>query len=212
METNDEKVLGVLAITSESAFLTLAGVPSLVWAHRLQRKFFASHPIVVATPEVHAEKIKMLLEGAECELLITDPSSCQKFATAIRNLLTGHQEIDAIFIHDASRPLVDKDQAERVIAAFTENIDAIRPAIAFTETLKILGTNGEIRQTLDRTKVLHISTPELIRVSAIDFDGEDTGWFLPLKDDVKVEQVAGSERGARINSAEDRDLMELSLN
>jgi hypothetical protein len=106
--------------------------------------------------------------------------------------------------------LTNKKQFEDVIAAFSEETDAIRPAISFTETLKILDSNSVIRETLDRSSVLRISTPELIRVSAIDFAGTDCGWFLPLKKGARTSHIDGSPDGLRINTVEDRDLMELS--
>jgi hypothetical protein len=37
----------------------------------------------------------------------------------------------------------------------------------------------------------------------------DSGWFLPLKNDAHVLHVEGEPEGLRINTVDDRDLMEL---
>jgi hypothetical protein len=52
-----------------------------------------------------------------------------------------------------------------------------------------------------------ISTPELIRYSAIDFDGVSSTWFVPLKVDARITTVDADPESARINSEKEIDLM-----
>jgi len=68
------------------------------------------------------------------------------------------------------------------------DVDAVRPASAFTETLKAVTGDDMIERTIDRTSMLRISTPEMIRYSAIDFAGAASTWFVPLHAGAKRQQ------------------------
>lgn len=209
MSANNPSICVVLAVTSDSAFLNLGGVPNLIRAFESLTTFLTAGKIIVATTAKDAPALRELLESrnAPFELLILPSFNPPNLAQSLESHLG---KVQAVVIHDASRPLTSKAQFEGVLTAFNNETDAVRPAMAFTETLKIVGENLVIRQTLDRNTVLRISTPELIRVSAIDFAGPDGGWFLPLKKGARTMHIEGSPDGLRINTAEDRDLMELS--
>lgn len=198
----------VLAITSDTAFLELGGVANLVRAASVLEGAVHSHSILVAVTDEEAHRVDQFLQVAaiKYDLLICEPTVPQSLAQA---LSPKFRDVEAIMIHDASRPLTPKSQFGAVIAAFDDGVDAVRPAVAFTETLKIVDKDSVIVETLDRSSVLRIGTPELIRVSAIEVDGQDSGWFLPLKKDARILHLEGSPEGTRINSSADRDLMEL---
>ena len=91
------------------------------------------------------------------------------------------------------------------------NCDAARPATAFTETLKAVNENSELVKTIDRTKVRRVSTPEIIRKSAIDFAGNESNWFLPLKAGVETTEVEADPESLRINSADEIAIAESFL-
>jgi hypothetical protein len=88
------------------------------------------------------------------------------------------------------------------------DVDAVRPAAAFTETLKSVTPDEMIEKTIDRTSMLRISTPEMIRFSAIDFAGAGSTWFVPLKVDAKTAVVDADPESLRVNSAAEIALME----
>lgn len=198
----------VLAVASASALLDLAGIPNVVRTLDFLGTLFPSQTIVVAvSPELAPKVLAMLDTGADnYELAICQPSEPISLARALEPFVT---ESESILIHDACRPLVSNEQFEQVFAAFDADADAVRPSVPFTETLKILGPNSVIMETLDRSSVLRISTPELIRVAAINKDASDCGWFLPLKKGARILNIEGSPEGWRINTPADRDLMEL---
>lgn len=199
----------VLAITSPTAFLEVNGTPSAVLALQRLRAIGPSLPISIAVSQGQSETLRDVLRDRnfKVEILICEPRDPRSFAEV---LLPRSVDIDAILIHDASRPLVNQAQFEAVLAAFNDETDAVRPAMAFTETLKILNADSVIMKTLDRSTVHRISTPELIRVSAINITGSNCGWFLPLKENARTSHLAAGPEGLRINTSEDRDLMELS--
>ncbi len=201
----------VLAVTSDTALLDLGGVPNLIRAYNFLDSQFPSHTVVVAVSPEDAPNVRAVLDARAdgCEFLICQPLDPSSLARALEPFL---KNSESVLIHDACRPLTSKEQFQRVFVAFDNETDAVRPAMSFTETLKILGQNSVIKETLDRTSVLRISTPEVIRVTAIDTDGSDCGWFLPLKEGARTVHTEGSSEGLRINTVADRDLMELHQN
>lgn len=201
----------ILAVTSPSAFLKIGKKQSIEMAMGTLTSFSPLLPISIAVSQPDSAALVNLVHNPDStiEIIDCDPTNPVSFAAALSPMSL---DFDAVLIHDASRPLTSKRHIEEVLLALNEQIDAIRPAIAFTETLKVLTADSVIKRTLDRSTVLRISTPELIRVSAIDFAGSDCGWFLPLKKSARTAHVEGSIAGLRINNEEDRDLMELHSN
>ena len=190
--------------------MDLKGVPNLVRAYGTLEELFPSRSVLIASPSEHATVVRDLLaaEGTGCELALCQPTDPNSFLEGLTPYL---KEFESFFIHDASRPLTSLEQMERVLSAFTKDVDAVRPAIAFTETLKILGDSSQVIQTLDRASVRRVSSPEMIRCSMVEVGAKDERWFLPLKDIARREYIEGTPLGQRINTSADRDLMEFFL-
>lgn len=135
--------------------------------------------------------------------LICDPHSPHSFAQAISQSAV----TDLVMIHDSQRALTSSAQFDRVVQGLTEQIDAVRPVSAFTETLKSVSADGFIQATIDRSSMARLSTPELIRFCAIDFQATTSNWFLPLTADARTATVDADADSARINSVNEIALM-----
>ena len=122
------------------------------------------------------------------------------------------KEIDAeIFvIHDALRPLVSADQMQRAYEALG-NCQAVRATMSFTETLKVVGPDQRLEATIDRDSVRRISSPEVIRKSAINFGGKATTWSVPLINGYQSCEVEADPQGIRINNGEELRMLEALL-
>lgn len=204
------KLRVIVAITSATALLEVNKTPSVIRSIQGIQTFWPTVPISVAVTSANEIAIRKLLGdyGIPFEILKCDPNDPQILATALKSIIGKH---DALLVHDACRPLTSADQFTRILKAFEDHVDAVRPSIAFTETLKIVGPNSIIRETLDRNHVRRISTPELIRTSAINPKGKNMGWFLPLKKNARLEHIEGNPESLRINSIAERDLLESFL-
>jgi 2-C-methyl-D-erythritol 4-phosphate cytidylyltransferase len=112
-----------------------------------------------------------------------------------------------VAIHDAQRPLTRSTQFHRTLEGLF-GCDAVRPTMAFTETLKSVNQNSELTHTIDRTKVRRVSSPEIIRRSVIDFDGTESTWALPLSKDARLSEVEADPDSLRINSEDEVVLLE----
>jgi 2-C-methyl-D-erythritol 4-phosphate cytidylyltransferase len=137
---------------------------------------------------------------------VCDPNKPGELAGALRG-----GEVDLVMIHDSQRPLTNQAQFERVYAGLVSGIDAVRPVSPFTETLKSIDSNNFIAKTIDRNSMMRVSTPELIRYSAIDFDAVESTWFVPLTKIAKTAVVEADPDSARINSEKEIELMSYLL-
>ena len=211
MNGPNSSVCVVLAITSNTAFLETGNIVNLVRTYDTLATLFPKVTLHVAASTLDIGKCRSTL-GYRIKELDLAPCKTMEPAELAKGLMPRWAVSESVLIHDASRPFVDHEQFERVLNALEKDVDAVRPAMAFTETLKILTANSVIKETLDRSTVLQISTPELIRTSAIEVNGSDCGWFLPLKEKAQVIHVEGNPSGLRINSEADAKLLELQLN
>ena len=142
----------------------------------------------------------------DCEKIVCDPNKPGDLAGALRSA-----EVDLVMIHDSQRPLTNQAQFERVYAALVSGIDAVRPVSPFTETLKSIDASNFIDETIDRNSMMRVSTPELIRYSAIDFGADASTWFVPLTKIAKTAVVEADPDSARINSEKEIELMSYLL-
>ena len=157
-----------------------------------------AHLAIAGTEEDLLEVVDLDWEKIQC-----DPNSAQEMANSLKIA----QPFELLMIHDSQSALTKVDQFQRVLEALKENIDAVRPASAFTETLKSISAEQYVDGTIDRNSMKRISTPELIRHQAIDFAGGASTWFIPLKVDAITTTVEADPESARINSEIEINLM-----
>ena len=134
-----------------------------------------------------------------------DPYDPKALASAIKDL-----DFEMVAIHDAQRPLTRSAQFHRTLEGLF-GCDAVRPTMAFTETLKAINGQSHLTHTIDRTKVRRVSSPEIIRRTVIDFDGQADSWALPLLPEARLSEVEADPESLRINSADEVTLMEAFL-
>ena len=192
----------VVAITSPIAFHQLKNQTILSTCIKSAQGFVASisgaHLAIAGSAEDLAK-----VADIDCEKLVCNPNTPSELAAAIKN----GAAVDLVMVHDSQRPLTQQAQFERVYAALTSEIDAVRPVSPFTETLKSIDADNFIDETIDRTSMMRISTPEIVRSSAIDCDGSASTWFVPLKLSAKTAVVDADADSASINSEKEIELM-----
>jgi hypothetical protein len=178
---------------------------ALTSAYQFCRETSLSNRLYVATKDTQA------LRDATKELSIDflelqcDPCNPSDLARAIEPL-----EFEMVAIHDAQRPLTRSAQFHRTLEGLF-GCDAVRPTMAFTETLKAVNKSSELTHTIDRTKVRRISSPEIIRRTVIDFADVESTWSLPLTKEARLSEVEADPESVRINSADEVTLMEAFL-
>ncbi|MCX6435125.1 MAG: 2-C-methyl-D-erythritol 4-phosphate cytidylyltransferase [Actinobacteria bacterium] len=200
----------VLAITSTSAFLEIENVSNVARTLKTLHDVAGGQEIIVAVAPVSEPQLRQTLTSFSAKIMIigVDPTNSAALHLALKSQFNG---ADAVLIVDASYSLVSKEQILRTLDSLSADIDAVRPVLPFTETLKIIEKDAVVKATLDRTTVKRISTPELIRVLAITDSKSDQGWFLPLKSGARTLQIESDSKITRINSERDIALSALLL-
>jgi hypothetical protein len=201
MSTPSLKV--VVAITSPIAFHELKNQSILQICLDTVGKFVAQYGSSAHLAIAGTKDDLLQLSELDCEKIQCDPNNAQELAQS----LSSARPSDVVMIHDSQRALTAAAQFDRVMGALTPSIDAVRPVSAFTETLKTIGADQHIEGTIDRNSMKRISTPELIRYSAIDPEGSSSTWFVPLKADAHIATVDADPESARINSEKEIALM-----
>jgi 2-C-methyl-D-erythritol 4-phosphate cytidylyltransferase len=196
----------VVAITSPIAFHQLKNQTILHTCLQSAQTFVASvsgAQLAIAGTAAALTKVADI----DCEKIECDPNKPAELASALKAAAVA----ELVMIHDSQRPLTGVAQFERVYTTLTSDTDAVRPVSPFTETLKSITADDFIDQTIDRNSMMRISTPELIRYSAIDFDSSASTWFVPVKNSAKLAVVEADPDSARINSEKEIDLMSYLL-
>jgi hypothetical protein len=192
----------IVAVTSPIAFENLGNKTILHTSFNIARAF--SVETGIKTQLAIATSNQTGIDGLDCEVLICDPNNPASLAAAIK----ASTPTDLVAIHDSQRPLTRTTQFHRAIEALIGDVDAVRPVSEFTETLKAVNADATIERTIDRTSMQRVSTPEVIRFSAIDFVAKESTWFVPLKADAKISTVDADPESLRVNSLAEITLME----
>ena len=201
MSTPSLKV--VVAITSPIAFHALKNQNILHTCLESVSNFVSNYGASAHLAIAGSEEDLSHVADIDCEKIQCNPNSAQDLVNALR----GSLPFELLMIHDSQRALTKTTQFDRVLQALTPDIDSVRPATAFTETLKAIDEEQCIAGTIDRNSMKRISTPELFRWAAIDFKGGNSTWFVPLKANVKTTTVDADAESTRINSEKEIELM-----
>jgi 2-C-methyl-D-erythritol 4-phosphate cytidylyltransferase len=112
----------------------------------------------------------------------------------VRNALAAAPaDADAIVVHDAARPLVEAELFRRCLEAL-EHADAAIAAAPMTDTVKEAGADRVVTQTLDRSRLWAIQTPQAFRRAALEqaLDVADDVLAAATDDASLVERAGGT--------------------
>ncbi len=143
------------------AFVALAGRPLLEWSVAALAAVPAIERIVVALPAGHSAPAGTVgVRGGASR------------SESVRAALTAAGEGDPILVHDAARPLVTAELAERALAALEQGgWDAVVAAAPVTDTIKRAerdGAGDRVVETLDRALLWAVQTPQVFRRVALE--------------------------------------------
>ncbi len=137
------------------AFVVLAGRPMLEWSIAALRDVAAIEQIVVALPEGESAPPGCLgVRGGAVR------------AASVAAALAA-SDGDPVLIHDAARPLLDTELAERVLAGL-DGVDAAIAASPVTDTTKEVDADGLVTRTLDRAGLWAVQTPQAFHRAVLE--------------------------------------------
>jgi 2-C-methyl-D-erythritol 4-phosphate cytidylyltransferase len=65
-----------------------------------------------------------------------------------------------VLVHDAARPLLSDEVVERVLAPLSEGWDGVVPGLPVGDTLKRVGSDGGVEETVERDALWAVQTPQ----------------------------------------------------
>lgn len=159
-----------------------------------------------------------LVESADLRSLATvveggleRPVSVKRAFQLIRTLL--HDE-DLVCIHDAARPLLSKDDLERVLAAASNHGSAFLAA-PVKDTLKVVTEDHLCQGTVDRSRIFAAQTPQVIRAELLSRTYHDVDDLSGITDEIMLLERIGVKAfvvephhiNPKITTAEDLELV-----
>jgi 2-C-methyl-D-erythritol 4-phosphate cytidylyltransferase len=150
-----------LGAARPKALAELAGRPLLQWSVDALRAVASIERIVVALPPgVAAPAGTIGAPGGAVR------SESVRLALAAAGGAPGSE---TVLVHDAARPLLSGELAERVIeAARGEGVDAAVAAAPVTDTVKRVDGGRAVLETLDRSGLWAVQTPQVFRRATLE--------------------------------------------
>jgi 2-C-methyl-D-erythritol 4-phosphate cytidylyltransferase len=101
-------------------------------------------------------------------------------------------DVDVVLVHDAARPLVPTSLVDSVASAVRDGAEAVVPGLAVADTVKTVDAFEVVTDTLDRTVLRAIQTPQGFRRTTLTAAHAASDPDAPATDDAGlVERVGG---------------------
>ncbi|MER5503330.1 2-C-methyl-D-erythritol 4-phosphate cytidylyltransferase [Streptomyces sp. NPDC015184] len=210
------------------ALRALGGTPMLIHAVRAMAASRSVSLVVVVAPPDGAGEVKNLLDEhalPERTDYLVVPGGGTRQESVRLGIEALPEDVSAVLVHDAARPLVPVDTVDAVIEAVREGAPAVVPALPLADTVKEVepGAPGEAEPVLGtpvRARLRAVQTPQgfdretLVRAhAAVAVDGEgatdDAGMVERLGAPVVV--VPGHEEAFKVTRPLDLVLAEAVL-
>jgi 2-C-methyl-D-erythritol 4-phosphate cytidylyltransferase len=151
------------------ALRPLGGVPMLVHAVRVLAQARLVDLVVVAAPPEDVAGVRRILAdhdaGAEVRVVAGGATRQESVRRALADL---PDDIEAVLVHDAARPLVPVEVVDAVAAAVRDGAAAVVPALPVTDTVKRVDDAGAVVETLDRVALRAAQTPQGFRRAVLE--------------------------------------------
>ena len=138
------------------AFLEMGGKPLLQYSVTACLAHPAVRQVVVALAAEDLHDVPAWLKDARVSLVAGGSERADSVRAGLAAL---SDDIDAVLIHDAARPLINGDLIDRVLHEVRAGSSAT-VAIPVTDTLHDADTKHEIRATPDRNRFWRAQTPQ----------------------------------------------------
>jgi 2-C-methyl-D-erythritol 4-phosphate cytidylyltransferase len=173
--------------------------------------------IVVVVPEEWEEPAILLAEELNAGKV---NSAVAGGATRADSVRAGVSEIpdDALItlVHDAARPLLSEEVIGRVLGGLGEDWDGVVAGVPLADTVKRVDQHGRVAETVDRTGLYAIQTPQAFAVATLrdallrGGDASDCAGLVEAAGG-RVRVVEGDPRLVKITTASDLAFVETLL-
>jgi 2-C-methyl-D-erythritol 4-phosphate cytidylyltransferase len=198
-----------LGLDQPKAFAKLGEDPLLAEPLRRLEESSWVDAIVLVAPPGWEEPAILLAEELGCGKVNACVPGGETRADSVR---AGMAEVPAdavvVLVHDAARPLVTDAVIERVLAPLSEGWDGAVPGLPIADTLKRVGPDGAITETVPRDDLYGVQTPqafpaEVLRAAvAAGGDATDCAALVEARGG-RVKVVEGDPQLLKVTTADD---------
>jgi 2-C-methyl-D-erythritol 4-phosphate cytidylyltransferase len=196
-----------LGLDQPKAFAKLGDDPLLAEPlRRLDESDWIDRIVIVAPPEWEEPSI-LLAEELACSKV---HSCVAGGATRSESVRAGLAEVAAdalvVLVHDAARPLVSDEVIGRVLAPLSEGWDGVVPGLPVSDTLKRVGGDGAVLDTVARDGLYAVQTPQAFLADVLRraSGGEATDCAALVEAaGGRVKVVEGDARLLKVTTADD---------
>lgn len=143
------------------ALRPLLGTPMLVHAVRGLLDARLVDLVVVAAPPGGEAEVSAVLASYDLgkEVLIVSGGATRQESVRLA-LESLPASVDIVLVHDAARPLAPSELADAVVQRVRSGAVAVVPGLPVTDTVKRVGDDGVVTETLRRSELVAVQTPQ----------------------------------------------------
>ena len=159
---------GSARMGGDKMLLELRGRPVLQYSLETFQRSNRVSAIVIVASDANRNAINDLVANADYDKVsaVVAGGARRQDSTAngVDQLMSQHGSgIKFILVHDGARPFVDEVMIERGLMAAAQHGAAV-PALPVSDTIKSVKGDGMVEQTLDRSRLRAIQTPQVFQV------------------------------------------------
>lgn len=150
-------------------YLTVAGKTIL----ELTLNCFLEHPDLrgIAVALAEHDRWWSKLQVAEHRLVQTVVGGAERADSVLNALLALHergaQAHDWVLVHDAARPLLERDDLDRLLKHLADDPLGGLLAVPARDTLKQIDASGRVMKTIDRRVIWQALTPQMFKLGQL---------------------------------------------
>ena len=198
-----------LGLDQPKAFAKLGEDPLLAEPLRRLDESDWIDAIVLVAPPGWEEPAILLAEELGCgKVSACVPGGATRTDSVRAGLAEVPEDALVVLVHDAARPLLPQDVVERVLAPLSDGWDGVVPGLPVADTLKRVGSDGAVAETVSRDGLWAVQTPQafvadvLRRAFASGDDATDCASLVEARGG-RVKVVPGDPLLLKVTTADD---------
>jgi 2-C-methyl-D-erythritol 4-phosphate cytidylyltransferase len=198
-----------LGLDQPKAFAKLGEDPLLAEPLRRLDESDWIDAIVLVAPPGWEEPAILLAEELGCGKVSACVPGGETRADSVRaGLAEVPEDALVVLVHDAARPLLPPDMVERVLAPLSDGWDGAVPGLQVADTLKRVGSDGAVAETVPREGLWAVQTPQafvadVLRAAFASGDHATDCASLVEARGGRVKVVPGDPRLLKVTTADD---------
>jgi 2-C-methyl-D-erythritol 4-phosphate cytidylyltransferase len=165
--------------------------------------------IVLVAPPGWEEPSILLAEELGCGKVSACVTGGDTRADSVRaGLAEVPDDAVVVLVHDAARPLLPEAVIERVLAPLSDGWDGAVPGVPVSDTLKRVGADGAVLETVERDSLYAVQTPQAFPVDVLrravssGLDATDCAGLVEASGG-RVKVVPGDPQLLKVTTADD---------